>query len=30
MVQRIEKYFWDQKEVLFDLENKAEKQNERL
>ena len=30
MGQRIERYFWDEKEILLDMENKAQQQNERL
>ena len=30
MVLRTERYFWDEKEVLLDIENKAQQQNERL
>ena len=30
MGQRIERYFWDEKETLLDMENKAQQQNERL
>ena len=30
MNQRIETYFWDEKEVLLNIKNKAQKQHERL
>ena len=30
MDQRIETYFWDEKEVLLNIKNKAQKQHERL
>ena len=30
MGQRIEKYFWDEKELLLEKENKSQKQNKRL
>ena len=30
MGQRIERYFWNEKETLLDIENKSQKQNKRL
>ena len=30
MGHRIERYFWDEKQVLLDIENKAQQRNERL